>query len=360
MKKILVIEDDPFIRENLNDILDGYEVYEARDGSEGLEVAREKLPDLIISDIMLPKKDGYEVLEELRTDSATSLIPVIFLTAKSEQSDLRRAMNKGAEDFITKPFDMDELLRIVKLRLNRKEELEAQTTQVLKDLRKSITLSLPHEFRTPLNVILGMSDIILGKIDALEKSDIIEMQTHIRTSAKKLHKTIEKFLLYAKLEVLATNEHDRSKLIAENSLDVQYIFDELTKDLLSEYPRSSDLIVECESGNLKISSIYLSKILEELLDNALKFSKVGDKVHVKAKTEGNVYVIQIKNEGAGMTPLQLKNIGAYLQFDRKIYEQPGTGLGIPIAKKLTKLHDGNFDIQSNHEKGTTVTLKFLI
>ncbi|MCB1192682.1 MAG: response regulator [Leptospiraceae bacterium] len=358
MKKILVIEDDPFIRENIIDILDEYVIYNANDGIEGIQIAKEKIPDLIISDIMLPKKDGYEVLEALRQEPLTSTIPVIFLTAKSEPSDLRKAMNLGAEDFITKPFDIEELIRIVKLRLKRKDEIDAQSKKLLKDLRSSITLSLPHEFRTPLNVIIGMTDIILSKIDLLEKEDLIEMHHHIRTSAKRLHKLIEKFLFFAKLEIISSNESEKQVLTEEASLDVKYIVEEIIQELSTDYQRNSDVEIECESINLHISSMYLGKILEEIIDNALKFSKLGNKVRIEAKKQENFYVIKISNEGIGMTPIQLKNIGAYLQFDRKLYEQSGTGLGIAIAQKLTHLHKGSFTIESDPEKKVVVTLKF--
>ncbi len=122
MTKILVIEDEPGIRGNILDLLDaeGFIVSGAENGRQGLRVIREgQIPDLIICDVMMPEVDGYGVLAELRKDPATSAIPFIFLTAKADRSDLRHGMELGADDFITKPFTRDDLLKAISSRLTR-------------------------------------------------------------------------------------------------------------------------------------------------------------------------------------------------------------------------------------------------
>src|SRR4051812_32186121 len=112
MSRILVIEDDPNIRYNVSEILayEGFEVLEAENGLIGLQVARDYLPDLIICDVMMPELDGYGVLLELNTDTATATIPFIFLTAISDKHSMRRGMERGADDYLTKPFSSNELL----------------------------------------------------------------------------------------------------------------------------------------------------------------------------------------------------------------------------------------------------------
>ncbi|MCX8080374.1 MAG: response regulator [Bacteroidia bacterium] len=126
MSKILIIEDQQDIRENAAEILElaGYQVLQAENGKVGLELAAAELPDLIICDIMMPVLDGYGVLHVLEKNPQTAAIPFIFLTAKSERSDLRKGMEMGADDYITKPFDDSELLRAVESRLRKKELLK--------------------------------------------------------------------------------------------------------------------------------------------------------------------------------------------------------------------------------------------
>lgn len=121
MKKILLIEDDRIMRENMSELLDlvGYKVELARDGKEGVEKAQLLLPDLIICDIKMPALDGYGVLHILSKDPKTATIPFIFVTAKTERSDLRKGMELGADDYLTKPFEDTELLKAVETRLKK-------------------------------------------------------------------------------------------------------------------------------------------------------------------------------------------------------------------------------------------------
>lgn len=125
-KKILVIEDNLEVRENLAEILElsGYEVCQATDGTEGVELASREKPDLIICDVMMPRLDGFGVLNILGKKSDTASIPFIFLTAKAERADFRRGMNLGADDYITKPFYKDELLAVVDTRLRKSEQIK--------------------------------------------------------------------------------------------------------------------------------------------------------------------------------------------------------------------------------------------
>ncbi|MHC4378726.1 MAG: response regulator transcription factor, partial [Planctomycetota bacterium] len=128
MKKILVIEDNEEVRENLEEILElsGYQVTTAEDGKVGVEKALTNPPDLILCDVMMPHLDGFGVLNILSKKSATSNVPFIFLTAKTEKSDFRRGMNLGADDYVTKPFYKDELLDVIETRLEKSERLKKQ------------------------------------------------------------------------------------------------------------------------------------------------------------------------------------------------------------------------------------------
>ncbi|MGN6543075.1 MAG: response regulator [Ginsengibacter sp.] len=128
MKRILIIDDNKEIRENIAEIisLSSYEAVTADNGKKGVELALKQPPDLIVCDIMMPELDGYGVLHLLAKHIETYGIPFIFLTAKSEKSDLRKGMEMGADDYITKPFDSIELLNAIEIRL-KKSELIKQT-----------------------------------------------------------------------------------------------------------------------------------------------------------------------------------------------------------------------------------------
>ncbi len=131
MKKILVVEDNLEVRENTSEILElsGFETLTAQNGKEGVQMAQESNPDLIICDIMMPELDGYGVLRILNKNPQTARIPFIFLTAKAEMVDLRKGMNLGADDYLTKPYDEVELLDAVEMRLEKHAQSQEEFSQ---------------------------------------------------------------------------------------------------------------------------------------------------------------------------------------------------------------------------------------
>lgn len=140
MKKILLIEDNPDVRENTAEILQlaQYEVITAENGKEGVEIAQKELPDLIICDIMMPELNGHGVLFMLSKNRETANIPFIFLTAKAERSDVRKGMDMGADDYITKPFDDVELLNAINARLKKNELLKREFSRDVEGISEFI------------------------------------------------------------------------------------------------------------------------------------------------------------------------------------------------------------------------------
>lgn len=152
MQRILVIEDEPQVLANLREILQlsEFEVVTANNGRAGLLLAQQSPPDLIICDVMMPEMDGYTVLENLRQDSATALVPLIFLTARSERADMRRGMELGADDFLTKPFDPTELLKAIEGRLKKQNAINNHYQSELDRLQAQLDYVLHHDPLTQL------------------------------------------------------------------------------------------------------------------------------------------------------------------------------------------------------------------
>jgi serine/threonine protein kinase len=171
--KILVVEDEASIRDNLALLLrmEGFELVEAANGVMGLALARQEMPDLILSDVMMPELDGYGFLEALRADPQTAAIPFIFLTARADRADRRRGMNLGADDYLGKPFTRDEVLEAVQARIKRVQALE-------KTNPKTVTSHATATGATPIKgyKVLrrlgagGMSEVLLAvrEADGLE------------------------------------------------------------------------------------------------------------------------------------------------------------------------------------------------
>jgi len=140
-KKVLIIEDNNDIRENVVEILElaGYQVFAANNGKTGVEMAQQNMPDIILCDIMMPELDGYGVLYLVNKNPAMAAIPFIFLTAKAERVDLRKGMEMGADDYLTKPFDDMDLLNAIESRLKKKETQEKFYSSTLDHLSNLVS-----------------------------------------------------------------------------------------------------------------------------------------------------------------------------------------------------------------------------
>ena len=189
MSKILVIDDESFLREMIRLALEqqGFEVIEAVNSADGVAQAREQLPDLILCDVNMEKVDaGYFLLGKLREDSATAAIPFIFITGKHDAAGMRHGMDLGADDYLNKPFKVDELYATVNARLRKAHSVREEAEKKLSLLRSQISLMLPHEMRTPLNGIISNSELLAESADSLDPKTIAEMSQEICQSGQRL------------------------------------------------------------------------------------------------------------------------------------------------------------------------------
>ncbi|MEG4440786.1 response regulator [Microcoleus sp. AT9_B5] len=357
MAKILVIEDEEAIRENILDLLEAenFEGIGAINGQVGIKLAIEKIPDLILCDMMMPEVDGHGVIKALRSEPLTATIPFIFLTAKADKVDVRTGMELGADDYITKPCTPQELLKAIAIRLEKQKTISRQSQKTLDELRTNISMSLPHELRTPLNAILGFSELIQSEYQVLEESDILEMIGQIQTSGHRLYRLIQNFLLYAELEIAATNPELLKEMRNSEFSCVKSLLSQKARQQAKHANRTDDLQLNLQDSSVAMDSVRLAKIVEELLDNAFKFSLEGTPVLLSTfVVENKTFILSVKDRGRGMTADQIAQLEAYRQFDRKLYQQAGLGLGLAIVQRLVELHGGEFKIESLPQQETIV------
>ncbi len=358
MYKILVIDDEPPLRQLIVAALQpkGYALLEAENGVVGAQMARTHLPDLILCDVMMPKLDGYGTLEALRQDPSTAIIPCILMTGRPDSAGMRQGMSLGADDYLPKPFTIDELEAAVAARLKKQQTLRQVAEKKLADLRSNISLALPHELFTPLSGIIGFAEIISTDSGNLQPGEIAEIGRAIHQSAKRLYRLIENFLIYAQIELLAGDPQKVEALRQSQTSAVGEVLDLRARQQAQEANRAADLVVELVPGSVAMLEEYLKKIVDELLDNAFKFSEPGTPVRISSSASPTEYTISISDRGHGMSQQHIANVGAYMQFERKFYEQQGSGLGLAISKRLAEIHGGSLNIQSTPGTGTTVTI----
>jgi two-component system, sensor histidine kinase and response regulator len=359
-KKVLVIDDTEEIRIIISESLHlyGFTALVAEDGASGIQMARKHSPDLIICDINMPNMDGYATLTALREEDTTATIPFVFLSGASDKINMRRGMELGADDYLTKPFTHKELLAAVNARLEKQADLQRQSEKKLDELRGNITMALPHELRTPLNGILGLANIMIDDYANMPPEEVLESAKYIHESASRLHRLIENFLLHSQIELMAS---EKKKIeTASNSIPVpvEQIIPEIARKVAARFKREADLLVEIAPGTLLIPVDHFKKIVEELVDNAFKFSESGKQVRINSAMSEGGFLLTIEDHGRGMSREQLSTIGPHMQFERKTFEQQGSGLGLTIARRLTELLGGQFIIESNPGLGTTARVAF--
>jgi signal transduction histidine kinase len=322
-----------------------------------VELAKREIPDLVISDVMMPEMDGYDVLRALRTEEETASIPFIFLSAKADIAHIREGMNLGADDYLPKPFSIDELLKAVSTRLSKYEAHEKRSKQELEEVRLRIASSLPHEFRTPLAGLIGFAEM-LKNYKQFDDDTVNMMVDQVRGNAERLQRLVENFLLYAQIEMSILRTGTPRIFQAYRLITTQEIITSSVAEIASRNKRQSDIQGNVQSAILGLTAQYLKKIAEELVDNACKFSEEGSPILVEGTvTPDGFYTLRVKDEGRGLSKEDLENIGAYIQFDREIHEQQGMGLGLAIVRRVVEGYQGTFTIVSEEGKGTEVIIK---
>ena len=357
---ILVVEDDSALLDGLRDILElsGFRVLTARNGLEGLAVLQTQLPDLIVSDINMPRMDGYQFYSQVRARPEWVSLPFIFLTAKSEKADVRRGKMLGADDYITKPFEEADLIVAVQAKLNRRAQLEAATGRQVADLKRTILTTLNHEFRTPLTYITTYADM-LGDT-SVGTEEFKEFMRGIQAGSDRLRRLVEDFILLVELQTgEAQQTYDRRRgrlpdlpLLLNMALERVGARAEARKvQLAPEYASPLPAVMADRE--------YLLDAVVRLLDNAIKFSaRAGGRVTLRAAPGGRGVRLQVVDQGSGMPADQLGKIcDMFYQIDRAKLEQQGSGSGLAIVQGIVRLHGGQVSAESVVDVGSTFTLE---
>ncbi len=356
---ILIIEDEVEICNDLVKILklSDYDTLFAYDGLAGLNLANARIPDLIVSDIMIPKLNGYELLRALQEKHETASIPFLFLSAKSNKFDLREAMNLGADDFITKPYDIDELLNAIRVRLDKRKQRESHLTKKIENLQTNLRKTMPHEIRTPLNVILGFSEFLMKNNKIIKEVEALDMIQNIHESGQRLLRTFENYLLYANLELITATLNEKHKYQKYKTFMVDVYLRDVAQGKAIEHNRQQDLLIMLIDATVHIYEDHFKTLTEEILDNSFKFSEAGTNVRLSTFLDNDTYTLVFSDEGRGMSDEQISKLGDFVQFDRKTYEQQGNGLGLSIVKRIVDIYNGSMVINSVPSKFTEITIK---
>lgn len=355
---IMVVEDDFALLEGIRELLEltEYRVVAASNGVEALALLNRHRPDLIVSDIMMPEMDGYEFHKNVRDRVELLTVPFIFLTARGEKVDIRRGKSLGADDYITKPFDDEDLLVAIEAKLARWQSLREKQDEEIADLKHKILLTLSHEFRTPLTYIINYAEILdLGDED-LSSEDFSEFMQGIRRGAIRLNTLVEDFLALVELqtgEALQAYYYRRTRI--EDPAAWLRIQAKLSETSAREAQLELVLDVPDDLPSFVIDEAYISNAIRRLMDNAIKFSTEKSKtIRFSAKEVNGEVLIQVEDEGVGISEDEIGNLfNIFHQIDRAKSEQQGTGSGLAIVKGIVEIHGGRIEVESQPAVGST-------
>jgi signal transduction histidine kinase len=345
---ILVIDDDKKFSFGLVAVLKraGYQVRTACNGVEGLTSIRAENPDMILCDVMMPPPNGIELKKELASNPHIGRIPFLFLTARTAPADKMIGLEYGADDYITKPFDVNELLARIQSVL-RRDELGRQRglqemSTALEDLRTGITTNLSHEMRTPLTVLIGSLELALHEkfIDSNQ-----ELSLYIQRALSSADRL--KFLI-EDLEILYDIDQGRMNTFAQ-TIDHQFHLVGAIKRTVQKWEtKNLNLQVNIHPGLfIYAPRSEFSHVVSHLVDNACKFSYEKGTVTVSARQNGlGGCVIEVTDEGPGI-PIDLREkvFDRYYQIARADYGlNSGLGIGLTIARAFAQAMGGDIYI----------------
>ncbi|MEM9907258.1 MAG: hybrid sensor histidine kinase/response regulator [Cyanobacteria bacterium P01_D01_bin.44] len=366
---ILIIDDEPDNFDVIETILSpqDYQLHYAAGGRDAISSLDTFQPDLILLDVMMPELDGIEVCRQIKAMPQWQTVPIIMVTALNDKSDLAQCLTTGADDFISKPVNAVELRARAHSMLRIKQQYDSIQTlsrvqqntigvleSTLSELRGSIASKLAHELNTPLNGIFGMIELLKHSLEDIETAEALEILGWAEQSARRLENLTKKFLVYLELEQLSANGPPPVNFTPSQFCNLT-IVDPL-KAHAKKFHRSQDLIFQIENAEVSVSGDYLSIIVHELVDNALKFSPPSTPVKISSQIEKSLLKVSVHDSGRGMTANQIAKVAAFMQFEREIHEQQGIGMGLKLVKKIVELAGGEFSIVSTYNQCTTVNL----
>lgn len=356
--RVLVVEKEEEISNDLVRILglSGYEAMLAFNGHEGYILAQEHLPDLIISNIAIPGINGLELLKKLQMNEDTAAIPLIFLSSESKTTDVREAMNLGADDFISIPYEIDELVNSIKIRLEKKVKRESQMNLKIENLQDSVRRTIPHEFRTPLNVILGFSDFLMKNNKNIHQGNALEMINNINESGQNLLKTFENYILYTNLELISASRSEKLKYQNYKTYMTDIFVRDVAVSRANEYDRQVDLELNLIDATVDIYEDHFRKIIDELLINSFEFSEKGTTVNIVSSLIGNNYKIVFSDFRSSESREQLLNLSDVFQIKSKTEDNQFSGLGLSIVKKIVDIYHGSISINTQKNSPTEISI----
>ena len=374
--KILVVDDVSQNIQVIGNILfeNNYQVSFALSGSEALSLLEHEYYDLILLDILMPGMDGYEVCKTIKSIGKISHIPIIFLTAKSDTESIVKGFELGAADYLSKPFNTEELLARVKTQVELKKQREQlenvnilleekvklrtaelekanQQLQKLEQAKGKFLTLISHELRTPLNVINGFTEILYTALKETEHEPTI----------KTIMSVTDKLINIAETALLITELQLGEYLIEFTDVDLSTISENVLKTNIDAIAEKNIQIISNFDENAKFvlgDQELIQNSTTKILQNAIKFSPNYGLIQINCKKSDSAIELNVTNSGEGFSKETLGKLFEIFAIDKMKNFNDGFGLGLASVKLAMEVQSGRIEVKNHPDGGASVTLVF--
>lgn len=349
--KILIVDDNATNIQVVGNILTnkGYDIAFAQSGDKAIEQVLHSDYDLILLDIMMPDKDGFEVCKNLKSNPQTKDIPIVYLTAKSDIDSIIRGLQNGGIDYISKPFIKEELIVRVENQIKiKKIQDELAFANRSKDKFFSI---IAHDLKSPVSAFKNITDVLVSDYEDFDREDLFDFVKKLNESAINVYKLLE--------DLLEWSRNQNNKISFDPSLVlISKLVSNIIDLLINNIEKKEIEIVNKINTNAKVFADLnmLNTIIRNLIANAIKFTQVGGKIEVGCSDyDQNQVVIWVKDSGIGMQQVDIDKL-----FKIEVHhttqgtnEEVGTGLGLILCAEFVHKHNGKIWVESVYGEGAT-------
>lgn len=356
---ILLVDDEADLLEVVSTILtmEQYNVKKANSVSAAIEILNDVTPDLIISDITMPGKSGFDFYEYVRTLPHLQQVPFLFLSAHSDISSIKTGKEFGVDDYLTKPVDFQLLLSTIKGKLKRKEQINETFAFQTDEIKNQLFRLISHEMRTPLTAILGTTELLSDSREQLSPQEMTSFLEMLQASSKRLNSMVDDFLMAMKIE---TGELFKEIGEKEARINSYLLSVGVLRNCEPKIQEKKIVVVNTiadKEYTIAANGSHVENMLFRLVDNAVKFCREGGKVSLSLREEPSSLTFVVQDEGWGI-PKEKQGLlfRKFQQIDREKNEQQGAGLGLYIARRLAEANNARITFDSEEGKGSTFSL----
>jgi two-component system sensor histidine kinase/response regulator len=332
-----------------------FQVCTASNGNMCIEQAKKEKPDLILLDVMMPELNGFDTAVILKKDPETLDIPIIFLTALNNPSDLVKGFQVGANDFLTKPFNKEELVMRVmhQIQLVAAKRIIVQQNEELKRTisnRDKMYSVIAHDLRSPMASIRMVLNLAVNVVSPeTVGEEIFNLLDKANRESEETHDLLDNLLKWTKSQTGRLNvvyqDIDLDDVVP-GVVDIFHMIAEMKKIDLRCLPADEKLTVHCDNDMIKT-------ILRNLLSNAIKFTPEGKSIEVSYKREGDFARVSVKDQGVGIAADRIGNIFRKGETTYGTGGEEGSGLGLQLCQDFARKNGGDAYVESVEGEGST-------